>query len=48
VLGYVHELEARFADLPSEIEAGPDPKQITGMLGESLASTFSALAYRIL
>jgi len=36
MLGYVHELEARIGDLPSEIEASLDPKQIAKMLGESL------------
>src|SRR5581483_9874781 len=40
VLGYVHELESRIADLPSEIEAGLDPKQIATMLGESLRQHF--------
>jgi len=40
MLGYVHELESRIADLPSEIEAGLDPKQIAKMLGESLRQHF--------
>ncbi len=40
MLGYVHELESRLADLPSEIEAGLDPKQIAKMLGESLRQHF--------
>jgi len=40
MLGYVHELEARIADLPSEIEAGLDPKQVSKMLGESLRQHF--------
>jgi len=40
MLGYVHELESRIADLPSEIEAGLDPKQIAKMPGESLRQHF--------
>ena len=36
MLGYVHELESRLANLPGEIEAGLDPEQIAMMLGESL------------
>jgi vacuolar-type H+-ATPase subunit E/Vma4 len=40
MLGYVHELESRLANLPSEIEAGLDPKQIAKMLGESLRQHF--------
>jgi len=40
MLGYVHELESRLADLPCEIEAGLDPKQIARMLGESLRQHF--------
>jgi hypothetical protein len=40
MLGYVHELELRIAGLPSEIEAGLDPKQIAKMLGESLRQDF--------
>jgi len=40
MLGYVHELESRLADLPGEIEAGLDPKEIAKMLGESLRQHF--------
>jgi len=40
MLGYVHELESRIAELPSEIESGLDPKQISKMLGESLRQQF--------
>jgi vacuolar-type H+-ATPase subunit E/Vma4 len=40
MLGYIHELESRLADLPCEIEAGLDPKQIAKMLGESLRQHF--------
>jgi predicted secreted protein len=40
MLGYVHELESRLAELPGEIEAGLDPKQIAKMLGESLRQHF--------
>ena len=40
MLGYVHELESRLANLPSEIESGLDPKQISKMLGESLRQHF--------
>lgn len=40
MLGYVHELDSRLANLPSEIEAGLDPKQIAKMLGESLRQQF--------
>jgi len=40
MLGYVHELESRIADLPREIEAGLDPKQIAKMLDESLRQHF--------
>jgi vacuolar-type H+-ATPase subunit E/Vma4 len=40
MLGYVHQLESRLADLPSEIEAGLDPKEIAKMLGESLRQHF--------
>jgi hypothetical protein len=40
MLSYVHELESRLADLPSEIEASLDPKQIATMLGESLRQHF--------
>ena len=40
MLGYVHELESRLANLSGEIEAGLDPKQIVKMLGESLRQHF--------
>jgi len=40
MLGYFHELESRLANLPGEIEAGLDPKQIVKMLGESLRQHF--------
>jgi predicted secreted protein len=40
MLVYVHELESRLAELPGEIEAGLDPKQIAKMLGESLRQHF--------
>jgi hypothetical protein len=40
MLGYVHELESRLADLPGEIEAGLDRKEIAKMLGESLRQHF--------
>jgi vacuolar-type H+-ATPase subunit E/Vma4 len=40
MLGYVHELESRLVDLPGEIEAGLDPKQIAKMLGEGLRQHF--------
>jgi hypothetical protein len=40
MLGYVHELESRLAELPGEIQAGLDPKQIAKMLGESLHQHF--------
>jgi hypothetical protein len=40
MLAYVHDLESRLADLPGEIEAGLDPKQIAKMLGESLRQHF--------
>ena len=40
MLGYVQELESRLAELPGEIEAGLDPKQIAKMLGESLRQHF--------
>ena len=33
MLGYVHELESRISALPSEIEAGLDPKQIAKIAG---------------
>jgi hypothetical protein len=40
MLGYVHFIEGRLADLPSEIEAGLDPQQIAKILGESLRQHF--------
>ena len=40
MLGYVHEPDSRLADLPCEIKAGLDPKQIAKMLGESLSQHF--------
>ncbi|MGB6134717.1 MAG: hypothetical protein WBG54_23270 [Acidobacteriaceae bacterium] len=40
MLSYVRELESRLSDLPGEIEAGLDPKQISKMLGESLRQHF--------
>ena len=40
MLGYVHKLESRLAELPSEIEASLDPKQIAKMLGEGLRQHF--------
>jgi hypothetical protein len=40
MLSYVHELESRISDLPSEIEAGLDPKAIAKLLGESLRQYF--------
>jgi len=40
MLGYVHFIEGRLAELPSEIEAGLDPQQIAKMLGESLRQHF--------
>jgi vacuolar-type H+-ATPase subunit E/Vma4 len=40
MLGYVHELESRLADLPGEIQAGFDSEQISKMLGESLRQHF--------
>ena len=40
MLGYVRELEARIADLPSEVEAGLAPKEIAKILGESLRQHF--------
>lgn len=40
MLGYLRELEARIADLPSEVEAGLAPKEIAKMLGESLRQHF--------
>ena len=38
MLGYVHFIEGRLAELPSEIEAGLDPQQIAKILGERSAS----------
>jgi hypothetical protein len=40
MLGYVHFIESRLAELPSEIEAGLDPQQIAKILGESLRQHF--------
>ncbi len=40
MLGYVHDLGSRLADLPSEIEDGLDPKQIAKIPGESLRQHF--------
>jgi hypothetical protein len=40
MLGYVHELEARIADLPGGIKVGLDPQQIAKMLSESLRQHF--------
>jgi hypothetical protein len=40
MLGYVHYIEGRLAELPSEIEAGLDPQQIAKILGESLRQHF--------
>ena len=39
-LSYVHQLESRLTELPSEIEAGLDPQQIAKLLGESLRQHF--------
>jgi hypothetical protein len=39
-LRYVHELESRLSGLPSELEAGLDPEQISKLLGESLRQHF--------
>ncbi|MGC9225350.1 MAG: hypothetical protein ACP5E2_15665, partial [Terracidiphilus sp.] len=39
-LTYVHQLESRLTELPSEIEAGLDPQQIAKLLGESLRQHF--------
>jgi hypothetical protein len=41
MLGYVHLLEQRLLDLPSEIEAGLDPQQIAKLLGEGLRQQFA-------
>ncbi len=40
MLGYVHFIEGRLAELPSEIEVGLDPQQIAKILGESLRQHF--------
>jgi len=40
MLGYVRQLESKLADLPGEIEASLDPKEIAKMLGESLRQHF--------
>jgi hypothetical protein len=40
MLGYVHFIEGRLSELPSEIEAGLDPRQIAKILGESLRQHF--------
>jgi hypothetical protein len=40
MLGYVHFIEGRLAELPSEIEVGLDPQQIAKILGESLRQNF--------
>ena len=40
MLGYVHLIEGRLAELPSEIEVGLDPQQIAKILGESLRQHF--------
>jgi hypothetical protein len=40
MLGYVHFIEGRLSELPSEIEAGLDPQQIAKILGESLRQQF--------
>ena len=40
MLEYVHFIEGRLAELPSEIEAGLDPQQIAKILGESLRQHF--------
>ena len=39
-LSYVHQLESRLTELPSEIEAGLDPQKIAKLLGESLRQHF--------
>lgn len=39
-LSYVHEMEARIAKLPAEIESGIAPEHIAKMLGESLRQHF--------
>jgi len=40
MLKYVHFIEGRLSELPSEIEAGLDPQQIAKILGESLRQHF--------
>jgi hypothetical protein len=40
MLGYVHFIESRLAELPCEIQAGLDPKQIAKLLGEGLRQNF--------
>ncbi len=40
MLGYVHFIEGRLAELPSEIEVGLDTQQIAKILGESLRQHF--------
>ena len=40
MLEYVHFIEGRLAELPSEIEVGLDPQQIAKFLGESLRQQF--------
>jgi hypothetical protein len=40
MLGYVHFIEGRLSELPSEIEAGLNPQQIAKILGESLRQHF--------
>jgi hypothetical protein len=40
MLEYVHFIEGRLSELPSEIEVGLDPQQIAKILGESLRQHF--------
>lgn len=40
MLKYVHFIEGRLSELPSEIQAGLDPQQIAKILGESLRQHF--------
>jgi predicted secreted protein len=42
MLSYVHELDSRLADLPTEVESGLNPEQIAKHLGESLRQHFLA------
>jgi hypothetical protein len=42
MLGYVHFIEGRLSELPSEIEVGLDPQQIAKILGESLRQHFAS------